>query len=32
VTFSVLFHLDPSLPRGMLLKVSDQPNVRVRLD
>jgi hypothetical protein len=32
VTFSVLFDLDPSLPRGMLLKVSDQPNVRVRLD
>lgn len=32
VTFSVIFDLDPSLPRGMLLKVSDQPNVRVRLD
>jgi len=32
VTFSVLFDLDPSLPRGMLFKVSDQPNTRVRLD
>jgi len=32
VTFSVLFDVDPSLPRGMLLKVSDQPNMRVRLD
>ena len=32
VTFSVLFDVDPSLPRGMLLKVSDQPSVRVRLD
>lgn len=32
VTFSVVFDLDPSLQRGMLLKVSDQPSVRVRLD
>ena len=32
VTFSVVFDVDPSLPRGMQLKVSDQPNTRVRLD
>ena len=32
VTFSVIFDVDPSLPRGMLLKLSDPPGVRVRLD
>ena len=32
VTFSVIFDVDPSLPRGMLLKLSDPPSVRVRLD
>ncbi|HUQ41166.1 MAG TPA: hypothetical protein VM052_01565 [Candidatus Limnocylindrales bacterium] len=31
-TFSVVFDVDPSLPRGMLLKISDTPTVRVRLD
>lgn len=31
-TFSVIFDVDPSLPRGMLLKVSDPPGIRVRLD
>ena len=31
-TFSVIFDVDPSLPRGMLLKLSDPPSIRVRLD
>jgi hypothetical protein len=32
VTFTVVFDVDPSLPRGTLLKISDLPNTRVRLD
>ena len=32
VTVQVVFDVDPSLPRGNLLKVSDVPNIRVRLD
>ena len=32
VTIPVIFDVDPSLPRGSLLKVTDLPNVRVRLD
>lgn len=32
VTLSVVFDIDPSLPRGMLLRVTDPSNVRVRLD
>ena len=32
VTLEVVFDVDASLPRGNLLRVSDLPNVRVRLD
>ena len=32
VTFSVIFDVDPALPRGTLLKLSDPPGIRVRLD
>jgi hypothetical protein len=32
VTFNVIFDVDPSLPRGMLLKIGDVPNTRVKLD
>ena len=32
VTIPVIFDVDPSLSRGNLLKLTDQPNVRVRLD
>ena len=32
VSLSVVFDVEPSLGRGMLLKVADLPNVRVRLD
>ncbi|MEP7003339.1 MAG: hypothetical protein ABI888_02260 [Chloroflexota bacterium] len=32
VTFSVIFDVDPSLPRGMVLKMTDPAGIRVRLD
>ncbi|MDO8506714.1 MAG: hypothetical protein Q7S41_03795 [Candidatus Limnocylindria bacterium] len=32
VTVPVVFDVDPSLPRGMLLKVADLPGTRVKLD
>ena len=32
VTFSVVFDVDPTLPRGTLLKLTDPATIRVRLD
>ena len=32
VAVPVVFDVDPSLPRGMLLKVADLPSTRVKLD
>lgn len=32
ITFSVVFEIDPSLPRGMSLGIADTPRTRVHLD